>query len=433
MTSFIVTLNFHSILKLSVSEPTSSLISLPVSTIGMAATYLESLPAQVLLTTFGWNHPDPYIARQTGRTKFQAGLNRGIEHHPWYNPGGWKAHSAKALPFNSTQRSYVFLDLETCYEENFPNYGWGLTANSDRENGRPYLSSSGGQIRHMKAVCPVIDQILDSPMFQDPRTNHSSVLVLFDCGWNGPPQWSCLNRKHNSKLNQRHVSIVSESQSFSNYRSALDLGLPPPAIHTVPWSPSQEAAIANLEENTRPYLFTFTGNFRHPARQELLKLHDPLAGILVQPHFGGSMNTSFIGRGVHEQFANLKGAYTTLMGQSRFAGVPRGDNLFSYRFTEALSGGCIPVVYADGWVLPFSESLIDWKDIAIIVPERDAARTLEYLNNTTLEKELEMRKRGYDFYKRYMATPEGVIAGIVESLELLLQDSTLKDKRINYR
>jgi hypothetical protein len=49
--------------------------------------------------------------------------------------------------------------------------------------------------------------------------------------------------------------------------------------------------------------------------------------------------------------------YADLMLNTSFALCPRGDALFSYRFTEALSAGAIPVVLADGWVLPFSEIL----------------------------------------------------------------------------
>ena len=155
-------------------------------------------------------------------------------------------------------------------------------------------------------------------------------------------------------------------------------------------------------------------------RQQLLKLHNPQAGVVVQHHFGGSWNTSSIGRGAHVNFANLNGSYTTLMSQSQFAGVPRGDNLFSYRFTEALSGGSIPVVYADGWVLPFAEALINWNSVAVIIPEHDAEKTMEYLHDITLEQRCQMRKKGYEFFEKFMATPELTIGGIVESLERLM-------------
>lgn len=40
--------------------------------------------------------------------------------------------------------------------------------------------------------------------------------------------------------------------------------------------------------------------------------------------------------------------YYQLMTQSTFCAVPRGDNLFSVRFSEILSAGCVPIIYANG-------------------------------------------------------------------------------------
>ena len=60
--------------------------------------------------------------------------------------------------------------------------------------------------------------------------------------------------------------------------------------------------------------------------------------------------------------------YGDLLTHTRFALIPRGHGLFSYRLTEALSAGAIPVILADGLVLPFDE-LINWNAISIRIPE----------------------------------------------------------------
>ena len=60
--------------------------------------------------------------------------------------------------------------------------------------------------------------------------------------------------------------------------------------------------------------------------------------------------------------------YQEALQQTVFALAPRGDNKFSYRFTEVLSAGAILVVHADDWVWPFRPELIDWD--AVIFPKR---------------------------------------------------------------
>jgi len=60
--------------------------------------------------------------------------------------------------------------------------------------------------------------------------------------------------------------------------------------------------------------------------------------------------------------------YADLLANTTFALCPRGDALFSYRLLESMHAGVIPVILADGWVLPFSE-LLNYSDFALHVEE----------------------------------------------------------------
>ena len=60
--------------------------------------------------------------------------------------------------------------------------------------------------------------------------------------------------------------------------------------------------------------------------------------------------------------------FSWYMQHSHFCLVLAGNNPWSIRFYESLQAGCIPVVVSGGWMLPFHQ-LIDWKSVAIRIPE----------------------------------------------------------------
>jgi len=105
-----------------------------------------------------------------------------------------------------------------------------------------------------------------------------------------------------------------------------------------------------------------------------------------------------------------------MLTQSIFAAAPRGDCKYSYRFTEVLSAGAIPVYMGDNWVWPFRSELIPWEECAVILPERDVDKTLAVLQNISLQERCQRRQKCYTIYKNYMETGVGTITGIVESL-----------------
>eukprot|EP01084_Bolivina_argentea_P296909 511432_1 len=60
--------------------------------------------------------------------------------------------------------------------------------------------------------------------------------------------------------------------------------------------------------------------------------------------------------------------YIDLMWKSHFCFVISGHTPFSFRLMESLSAGCIPIVIASGWILPFNQ-LIDWKRYCVFIEE----------------------------------------------------------------
>lgn len=112
--------------------------------------------------------------------------------------------------------------------------------------------------------------------------------------------------------------------------------------------------------------------------------------------------------------------YDDILKRSIYSGAPRGDNKYSYRFTEILASGGIPIAMADDWILPFRPELVDWSECIILIPERDyGLKMLKYIAPITLSERCERRKKCYDIYRSYIETGRKVIDGIVQGLELV--------------
>lgn len=351
-------------------------------------------PYKLLLTNFLWNSPKRLKAWNTSRTIRTRELLQSVVDHPYFDPHGWEDYALFHKPIDPSVRYYIFLDVETCYESNYPSYGHGLEKNLDRVGGRS-VSNVLGNCYNIKN-CEFIDQAFQSPLFGG---NITSLLVFFDCRGFSNPRTLQLSTK---------LALVSISAETNQHDTSVDQGMPPPAVINISLSLQEVQDIEACNETNRKYYFTFVGGVRNRVRSALTRLNDPMNGVIL---LGGLK--------FRNQYQNM--SYTDMLKQSQFAATPRGDNLFSYRFTEVLAAGAIPVVHSDGWVLPFRSELVNWTDCLLRIPEAQVNDTISILNRITPEKRCQMRKRCYGIYERYMATPQGNINGIIEGLELVGQ------------
>merc|ERR1712232_957761 len=70
--------------------------------------------------------------------------------------------------------------------------------------------------------------------------------------------------------------------------------------------------------------------------------------------------------------------YQERLADSDLCLSPRGTRVWSPRLFENIWFGCIPVIIADNYYLP-GECLLDWRQFAIFIGEKDANRTGEIL------------------------------------------------------
>lgn len=371
---------------------------------------------KLLLTSYGWNQPDARKGYQHPRSLRQRELLQAIVDHPMFDPTAWDEYESGRRIMDPTVRHYVFLDVETCHEANYPHYGQPKM-NQDVEGGRAREPTRWDQKKCYDS-CPVIDQALRSPVFQS-AANKNNVLVYFECTGSGPGD---LREKHSS----RQISVVSLSAHKSQIVPSIDQGLPPPVddrkfaltqqqIQRLHVSCHRDEVLTS--ESDRPYFLSFAGSLRPDSpRQGLIKLHKEAEGVVMwtRSAFSAQNGTD-----------SEENAYTTMLQKSVFAAAPRGTNLFSYRFTEVLASGAIPVVHSDGWVLPFRRDLLDWNACALIIPESRVNETVDILRRIPLEDRCERRQRCWDIYQRYISTPSGTIQGVIQSLDLALERKTM--------
>lgn len=362
---------------------------------------VTALPPIITWTNFGWNHPTKSVGLTYSRSLRSKDLMEGMQSHRWYDSSAWqRLVDGTADPHRPY---YIFLDLESCVEQSWPNYGHNWDGNVDTEFHRnPNLNGTGTEdyCQHLPEVMAVV------------AVYPWAKIIVPDCRGDGPPR--CMTK--NATLD---VSLASISARQSHrIRPSIDQGLPPPAVNPSNLTEAQVHDIHTCQsERNRTYLLTFSGNFRHPCRKAMKQLHRP-PSIVTIPDY--------------RQMRKGKVPYQQMLMNSIFAACPRGDNLFSYRFTEILSAGAIPVVWADGWVLPFRPELVHWaKCCAVILPERNVNTTIHVLESISQQRRCELRRNGYSIYKKYMETSMLQISGLVEGLELLRKNET-SDYGVNW-
>ena len=70
---------------------------------------------------------------------------------------------------------------------------------------------------------------------------------------------------------------------------------------------------------------------------------------------------------------------------------------------EALAAGCIPVIIADSYILPYSE-VVDWKRISIQIYEENLPKLMDILRAVSISRLEEMRRNAQFIYQSYFSS-----------------------------
>lgn len=400
-------------------------------------TYTSKNPpsTMILMTSYGWNDPNQTKGLLYARTIREREMYTGLVNHPLFHPTAWDDMENKVMDIHNNTNYYVFLDRMSCTETNYPIYGGGMRQNKDYEFGRtPDKKSWEGFV-----TCSANNLGLETTrLFQavkEKDKNHLNInatLMLFNCrGW--------ADCKQDGKNADPPTSIAYLSGSLQEVNEDFDQGLIPPPGKRIILTLEEEESIQSCKAETeREFNVVYIGNFRSGrnsafherhggARHSYLKHHNTTQKVIIQK---GSSKKSSLWERHTSKGKNETLSYTDMMRSTKFALVPRGDNKFSYRFTEALSAGAIPVYHGDNYMLPFRPELFSWEKCAILLPEKDAGDVgMEHMQLllTQPDKMCSTRKYCYfEIYKKYIETDVGIIDGLVKGLDLVAQGHTAK-------
>lgn len=259
--------------------------------------------------------------------------------------------------------------------------------------------------------------------------NPNNRLILFECRGSGPPS----NSRTDSYYNPNHLSLItlSSTQNLILIGSS-DQGLVPPSKNVISLDDVRHKNIImsymnhynndNCSDATiiekKEFFISFVGNTKRSKKK--IKIGDIIRQELLQYH-NMSENILITDTKHKKKYTSL--SYLDIMLSSEYCLIPRGENLFSYRFTEVLSTGCIPVIISnEKWLLPFIQpQIVNWNECVIYMNYTDISNMITKLKSISYQQLCIMHYKCYYIYSKDMSNTNQIIHGIMNGIESLVE------------
>lgn len=179
------------------------------------------------------------------------------------------------------------------------------------------------------------------------------------------------------------------------------------------------------ENAPRKFFITFQGRKTSKLRHEL---HDAFNAPESKYRHWKNISVETIMDRNHNVQQQTGDAHFNMKMDTTYSLLPKGDDRWSLRFSEAIGAGAIPVVLAQGLTLPY-ENIIDWSKAAIYLPNsyaKDANKIMAAIP-TDEETIMKMRHEVYEINRKYFATPEA------RADAMLLDAAALVQKKGKYQ
>lgn len=252
----------------------------------------------------------------------------------------------------------------------------------------------------------------------DYKSNYGMNHLIFNL-YSG--SWPDYRDNNFAGLNFGAAILVKASNSIAHHRSGFDISLPLfSVLH--PLSDSNLTDQNGPMVDNRTYLLTFKGKryvygSGSTTRNRLYHLNNQRDIVMLTTcRHGKKWRDSSDDRCLKDELNYDKYDFVDLMKDSKFCLTPRGRRLGSFRYLEAMSFGCIPVILSDGWVKPFDD-IIDWSCAALQFDEDSLLQVTDMLRDISDDTIDRMKKNCMSLYQRYFSTIERIILTTLSIVE----------------
>ncbi|KAI3823391.1 hypothetical protein L1987_04826 [Smallanthus sonchifolius] len=204
------------------------------------------------------------------------------------------------------------------------------------------------------------------------------------------------------EIKRNAIQVVCSSSYFqSAYVPHKDASLPQI------W-PRVEDDPPNITLTQRKKLAFFAGSINSPVRQKLIETWQNDTSISVH---SGHLNTS----------------YEAALQDSKFCLHVKGFEVNTARIGDALYHGCVPVIIANHYDLPFAD-ILNWKSFSIVIATLDIPLLQRILRSLSTDEYASLHKNVLDVRKhfRWHVNPVDYDAFYMVMYELWLRRSSIR-------
>ncbi|XP_073514265.1 exostosin-2 [Phyllobates terribilis] len=228
-----------------------------------------------------------------------------------------------------------------------------------------------------------------------PRWDRGTNHLLFNMLPGGPPDY-------NTALDVPRDRAVLAGGGFSTwtYRQGYDVSIPV-------YSPLSEVSLPERAPGLRTFFLVSSQTAVHPEFRgdlETIRAENGESVLILDKCSNLSDDSPPHRKRCHK--SNVYD-YPQVLQDASFCLLLRGARLGQAILSDILQAGCVPVLVADSYILPFSE-VLDWKRASVVIPEEKILEMYSVLQNLPPRQVEEMQRQARWFWEAYFKSMKSI-------------------------